>query len=84
VCTLRGLCKNRASRARLEEDFYADTEINIIPQPLKVFIKIFVREIRDCAKFYRERQSTYNVTLRRVCATTVAVEKQYVLYILSV
>jgi len=30
------------------------------------------------------RQCTYNVTLRRVCATTVAVDEQYVLYILSV
>jgi hypothetical protein len=32
----------------------------------------------------RDRQCTYNLALRRVCTTTVAVEKQYVLHILSV
>ena len=32
----------------------------------------------------QDRQRTYNVTMRRVRATIVAVEKQYVLQILSV
>jgi hypothetical protein len=32
----------------------------------------------------QHRQFTYNATLRRVRATTVAVDKQYVLHILSV
>jgi hypothetical protein len=32
----------------------------------------------------QDKQCTYNVILRRVRATTVAEEKQYVLYILSV
>jgi hypothetical protein len=31
-----------------------------------------------------DRQCTYNVTMRRICATIVAVEKQYVLHILGV
>jgi len=35
-------------------------------------------------QFKQERQYSYNVTLRRVRATIVAVEKQYVLHILSV
>jgi hypothetical protein len=35
-------------------------------------------------KSKQDRQSTYNVTLRRPVATIVAVEKQYVLHIVSV
>ena len=34
--------------------------------------------------FKQDRQCTYNVTVRRVCATIVAVEKQWVLHNLSV
>jgi len=34
--------------------------------------------------YVQDRQCTYNVTLRRVRVTTVAVEKQQVLHILSV
>ena len=34
--------------------------------------------------YIQDRQCTYNVTLRRFRATIVAVEKQYVLHILSV
>jgi len=32
----------------------------------------------------QDRQCTYNVTLRRVRTTIIAMEKQYVLHILSV
>ena len=32
----------------------------------------------------QDRQCTYNITLRHVCVTIVAVEKQYILHILSV
>ena len=32
----------------------------------------------------QDRQYTYNVILRRVCATIVAVERQQVIYILGV
>jgi len=35
-------------------------------------------------KLEQDSQHIYNITLRRVCATIVAMEKQYVLYILSV
>ena len=34
-------------------------------------------------RYDQDRQCTYNVTLRRVHATACAVEKQYVLHILS-
>ena len=35
-------------------------------------------------KLEQDRQHMYNVTLRCICATIVAVEKQYILNILSV
>jgi hypothetical protein len=44
--------------------------------------KEFETKCGKCGKQKRKRM--YNVTLRRVRATTVAVEKQYILHILSV
>jgi len=35
-------------------------------------------------KFEQDRQHMYNITLRPICTTIIAVEKQYVLNILSV
>jgi hypothetical protein len=32
----------------------------------------------------QDRQCTYNVTLRRICATIVVVEEQYVLHVVRV
>jgi len=40
--------------------------------------------MRLVSKFKEDRQCTYNITLRRVRATNVAVEKQWVLHSLSV
>jgi hypothetical protein len=36
------------------------------------------------AKYKQDRKCTYNVTLKRVRVTTVAVENKYILHILSV
>ena len=54
-----------------------------------IFRTIFISNISHCKKNWarydeHDRQCTYNVTLRRVRATTVAVEKQWVLHNLSV
>jgi len=52
-----------------------------------VLYKLFCADVRaEFTKYVQKQdgQITYNVTLRRVLETTAAVEKQRVLYILSV
>jgi len=46
-----------------------------IHQPVKC--KYFISTLNDIHKLKQDRKCTYNVTLRRVRATIVAVEKQY-------
>jgi len=49
-----------------------------------VFLHIDVNPENPHLQYRQDRRCKYNVTSRRVRAATVAVEKQYVLYILSV
>jgi hypothetical protein len=66
--------------------------VNFVLQPLYLRLKNFV-PIRLEAEWAsgalwmharKDRQCTYNVLLRRVCATIIEVEFQFVLHILSV
>jgi len=72
---------------RMESDFYCSILTKNGLSRFMVLYKLFCADVRaEFTKYVQKQdgQITYNVTLRRVLETTAAVEKQRVLYILSV
>jgi hypothetical protein len=69
---MAGTCEHGNDRAyKMQGIFREDIPLCFINSIIKASIFLYDKQQRQC---------TYNITLRHVCATTVAVVKQWVLH----